>query len=35
MKMITSKIFPVVIFIENMYILESRTKKCSPPFFYE
>ncbi len=34
-KMITSKIFPVVIFIENMYILESRTKKYSSPFFYE
>jgi len=34
-KVITNKTISAVIFVRNMYILESKTKKCSSPFFYE
>jgi len=34
-KVKTNKKISVVFFAESMYILESRTKKCSSPFFYE
>jgi len=35
MKVKTNKNISVVIFFKSMYILESKTKKCSSPFFYE
>jgi len=35
MKGKTNKNISVVIFIKNMRILESKTEKCSSPFFYE
>jgi len=34
-KVKTNKCFSIIIFIESMYIHEIKTKKCSPPFFYE
>jgi len=35
MKVITNKNISVVIFLKSMYILESKTKKGTSPFFYE
>jgi len=34
-KVKTNKNTSVVIFVESMYILESKTKKLTSPFFYE
>jgi len=31
----TNKNISVAIFIKSMYILDSKKKKCSSPFFYE
>jgi len=31
----TNKNISVAIFMKSMYILESKKKKCSSPFFYE
>jgi len=35
MKVQTGKDISVVFLVENMYILESKTKKGTSPFFYE
>jgi len=35
MKVTTNKNISVIILVKSMYILESKTKKCSSPFFYE
>jgi len=35
MKVKTNKNISVVIFLKSMYILESKTKKGTSPFFYE
>jgi len=35
MKVKTGKDISVVIFLKSMHILESKTKNCSSPFFYE
>jgi len=35
MKVKTGKDISVVFLVENMHILESKTKECSSPFFYE
>jgi len=35
MKVKTGKDISVVFLVENMYILESKTKKGTSPFFYE
>jgi len=35
MKVKTNKNISAIIFLESMHILESKTKKCSSPFFYE
>jgi len=35
MKVKTNKNISVAIFMKSMYILESKKKKCSSPFFFE